>query len=340
MGYIEELLEEKFNACLADLEKNAVQPKEKIYLKSSVLPEDKFSEFISIIKTKATFDEAKLHEELTAKLIRYGDIDASLSSKEYKEHAYSAVNKEDIECEIFESMGIDVEFWDIEDEIEPLFAKALVPGQAGFQYWKFDELMKDILVDTFGSNMKKDELLEVVRKNNFSSAYSQTLESLNSCELPDAATEIVYTLTSANFRDYIKVEFEEEIEIYNKECTVDDCDHKGDEFTCEKLSDTVDLAILSTKEAFFCYQYNNEEYFDANPLIKKIEFQKRENGLYCKVILCLDSYTFEDSFLSDAFGFDKTGTMNFENCSIKIGDYLCAFFLSPVHGDCEYVDEC
>lgn len=60
---------------------------------------------------------------MTAKLIKCGDIDASLSSKEYKEHAYSAVNTEDIEYEIFEPMGIDVKFWDIEDEIEPLFAK-------------------------------------------------------------------------------------------------------------------------------------------------------------------------------------------------------------------------
>ena len=251
MDSLEDVLEEKFNASLVDLEKNAVQPTEKIYMNSWVLPEDKFSEFISIIRTKATFDKEKLHEELTAKLIKCGDIDASLGSKEYKEHAYSAVNTEDIEYEIFEPMGIDVKFWDIEDEIEPLFAKALVPNEADFQYWKFDELMKDILVDTFCSYMEKDELLQVIRKNNFSSAYSQTLESLNSCELPDAATEIVYTLRSVNFRDYIKVEFDEEIEIYNKECTVDDCDHKGDEFTCEKISDTVDLAMLSAKAGFF-----------------------------------------------------------------------------------------
>lgn len=58
-------------------------------------------------------------------------------------------------------------------------------------------------------------------------------------------------MRSVNFRDYIKVEFEEEIEIYNKQCTVDDFDHKGDEFTCEKISNTVDLAMLNADEGFF-----------------------------------------------------------------------------------------
>ena len=340
MEEIREILEENLNDRLADLKKNAVQPDEKTYSLSSVLPEDKFSEFISVIKTKADFDEVKLKDELTAKLKICGDLDASLSSKEFKEHACKCVNQKEIKWDIFEPMGIDVDFWEIEDEIKSIFVQALVPDEANYHYWKFDELMKGILVDTFGSYMEKEELLEFIRKNNFSSSYSLTFEPLNDIgDLSDVAYEITDPIATANYKDYIQVEFEEDIEIYNKECPADDCDHRGDEFTCEKMDDKIDLNQLKNNEARFCYHYNNGDYFDGDPVIKNIEFLKNESGLSCKVTLCLDRYDFEDSFIYDAFGFDKTGTMNFENCKITIGDYLCAFF-SHVHGSCKFVDEC